>query len=71
MSITLKRAKLLAETMPDVRFFIDVQTSASSGWGGMYPLPIEVVIEHAKDAEKRGYVLLISPFFSHEMEDEK
>ena len=66
MNVTLKRAKLLAEFNPDVLFFISGQTSASNVWNCMYPLTIEVVIECARDAKERDYILNIDPYFPNE-----
>ena len=69
MSITLKRAKLLAETNPDIKFFMGAQTSGSSGFSMMGS--IDDVIRHSKWAEDEDYVLYISPLFPDEMERKK
>ena len=68
MYITLKRAKLLAETTPGILFFVSAATSCSSGWASGVPVPIDDVVKHAEVAEIRDYVLNIYPFFPEEKE---
>ena len=64
--ITLKRAKLLSESNPDILFFLGAATSGSSGWSMGVPVKIESVVEWAKVAEAEDYVLNIYPFFPEE-----
>lgn len=63
MSITLKRAKLLAESNPDILFFLSAETSGSSGWCTTVPVPIGDVIKRSEEAGFGDYVLSISPIF--------